>query len=195
MNTAFRFLLGALLLLALSPAAQALRCGNDLIKGGEHDFQVRDRCGDPFWIEDHYQLIQYQGNAGDADPLVQTIQQVTYTAWFYNFGSNRLLVRMLFRDGRFLREEAMGRGVDDIGDSCGPAKFVRGLSSGELVAYCGQPISRNSQPGAKLRRLAPGTFSETDNYLEDWVYDLGGNFLYVVHLRNGHADAVEHIPR
>jgi Protein of unknown function (DUF2845) len=190
MSTPFRFVLCALLLLALTPAAHALRCGNDLIKGGEYDFQVRDRCGDPFWVEDHYKII-----TTDADSGFQAVQQFVYTAWFYNFGSNRLLVRMLFRDGRFLREETLGRGVDDIGDSCGPPKLIRGMSSGELIAYCGEPLSRNSRPGAILRRLAPGTFSETDNYLEDWVYDLGGNFLYIMHLRNGHADSVEHIHR
>lgn len=69
------------------------------------------------------------------------------------------------------------------------------MSSGELVAYCGQPLSRNAQPGTTRRRLAPGIITETENYREDWVYDLGGDFLYVVHLRNGHSEAVEHVRR
>ena len=185
-----RLLLCALPLFALSPAAHALRCGTRIVSSGDYDFQVRDRCGDPYWIEEHYKIV-----ATDTDLPVQVVQQYVYTAWFYNFGSNRLLVRMLFRDGRFLREETLGRGVDDIGDSCGPAKLIRGMSSGELVAYCGEPLSRNTQPGAILRRVAPGILSETDNYLEDWVYDLGGNFLYIMHLRNGHTDSVEHVPR
>ncbi len=189
MNTFFRFVLCALLL-ALAPTAHALRCGSDLVKSGDYDFQVRDRCGDPFWIEDHYQII-----ASDADVAVQTVLQVTYTAWFYNFGPNRLLVRLLFRNGRFLREQTLGRGVQDIGDSCGPAKFIRGMSSGELIAYCGEPLSSNSQPVARVRRLAPGTYSEIDTFLEDWVYDLDETFLYVVHLRNGHTDSVERVRR
>ena len=37
--------------------------------------------------------------------------------------------------------------------------------------------------------------SETDNYLEDWIYDLGGDSLYVMHLRNGHTESVEHVRR
>lgn len=190
MSNPGRFVLCALLLLALTPAAHALRCGSRLVTAGDYDFQVRDRCGDPFWIEDHYQVI-----TSNTDLPVQTLQQNVYSAWFYNFGSNRLLVRILFRNGHFLREETLGYGVDDIGDSCGPTKLLRGMSSGELVAYCGEPLSRNSQPGTTLRRLAPGTFSETDNYLEDWVYDLGSNFLYVLHLRNGHVESVDHVPR
>lgn len=184
-------ILCGLLLLAVAPAAHALRCGSRITSSGNYDFQVRDRCGDPYWIEDHYQLLVF---GGDDAPL-RTTQQVVYTAWFYNFGPSRLLVRMLFRDGRLLREDTLGYGVNDIGDSCGPAKLMRGTSSGELVAYCGEPASRNSQPGSTLRRLGHGVFSETEDYHEDWVYDLGGDFVYVVHLRNGHAESVEHVRR
>lgn len=190
MNTPWRLVVFGLLLFVVAPAAQALRCGSRITSSGNYDFLVRDRCGDPYWIEDHYQLI-----VSGADSPIQTAQQIVYTAWFYNFGTSRLLVRMLFRDGRLLREDTLGYGVNDIGDSCGPTKLLSGMSSGELVAYCGQPMSRNSQPGTTLRRLGPGTFSETENYREDWVYDLGGDFLYVVHLRTGQVDAVDRIQR
>ena len=185
-----RLVLSALLLLAIAPAAHALRCGSRITSSGNYDFQVRDRCGDPYWIEDHYELV-----ISSADSPIQSAQQIVYTAWFYNFGTSRLMVRMLFRDGRLLREDTLGYGVNDIGDSCGPTKLLSGMSSGELVAYCGEPLSRNTQPGATLRRLARGAFVETENYREDWVYDLGGDFLYVVHLRNGHVEAVEHVRR
>src|SRR5262249_32185563 len=114
---------------------------------------------------------------------------------FYNFGSNRLLVRLLFRDGRLIREETMGRGVDEIGDSCGPAKLISGMTSGEIVAYCGAPLSRNAQPVSQVRAFGSGAYSQVDRYLEDWVYDLGGNFLYLLHMVNGHVASVEHPPR
>jgi len=179
-----------MLLLVIAPAAHALRCGNRITSSGNYDFQVRDRCGEPYWIEDHYRLIVF-----GADSPIQTTQQIVYTAWFYNFGSSRLLVRMLFRDGRLLREDTLGYGVNNIGDSCGPAKLIQGVSSGELIAYCGEPLSHNVQPGTTLRRLGLGVFSETENYREDWVYDLGGDFLYIVHLRDGYAEAIDHIRR
>jgi Protein of unknown function (DUF2845) len=190
MKTRCRLFLCALLLLAIAPAAHAMRCGSRLTSNGDHDFQVRDRCGEPYWVEDHYRLI-----VTGADSPVQNVQQIVYTAWFYNFGPSRLMVRMLFRDGRLVREETLGYGVNNIGDSCSPTKLLSGMSSGELVAYCGQPLSRNGQPGATLRRVGPGTYSENDNYLEDWVYDLGSDFLYVMHLRNGHTESVEHVHR
>ena len=185
-----RLLVCALLLFSIAPVAHALRCGSRLTSNGDYDFQVRDRCGEPYWIEDHYRLIVTGANS----PL-QSIQQIVYTAWFYNFGPSRLMVRMLFRDGRLLREDTLGYGVNNIGDSCGPTKLISGTNSGELVAYCGQPLSRNTQPGSTLRRVAPGAYSETDNYLEDWIYDLGGDSLYVMHLRSGHTESVEHVRR
>lgn len=95
MNTACRLVLCALLLLAIAPAAHALRCGSRIVGSGDYDFHVRDRCGDPYWIEDHHQLVISGG-----DSPIQTAQQIVYTAWFYNFGPSRLMVRMLFRDGR-----------------------------------------------------------------------------------------------
>jgi len=177
------------MLFALAPAAHALRCGNRLVETGDYDAQVRDRCGDPYWVEDRYQLI------ANGDPSVQTVTQVTYTAWFYNFGPDRLLVRLLFRDGRLAREDTLDRGVDEIGDSCGPGRLVSGMSGGEIVAYCGMPMSRNAQTGALVRRIGPGTYRQTDLAQEDWIYDIGGNFLYVLHLLNGRVTSVDHIPR
>jgi len=179
-----------LILLAAAPAAHALRCGTRLVGNGDYDIQVRDRCGEPYWIEDHYQYVV----AGSGSP-VEIVQQVVYTAWFYNFGSNRLLVRLLFRDGRLVHEETLTRGVDEIGDSCGETKMTTGISSGELVAYCGLPLSRNAQPILQTWPAGPGVYRQVENYREDWIYDLGGNFLRVLHLLNGRVDSVELIPR
>ena len=95
-----------LLLCALAPAAHALRCGTRLVTKGATDFQVRERCGNPYWIEAHYQVLV----AGDE--RVEVAEPVEYSAWYFNFGSNRLLVRLLFRDGRHVREDALGRGVE-----------------------------------------------------------------------------------
>ena len=94
-----------------------------------------------------------------------------------------------------MRQRTLGRGVNDIGDSCTPAELTSGSISGELVAHCGQPLSRNPHPLTQVRRLAPGVYSQHDDSREDWIYDLGGNFLYVLHMLNGRVEAEEHIAR
>ena len=185
-----KLMLGCLLLLVAVPSACALRCGNRVVGTDDYDFQVRERCGEPYYIEDHFVVL-----ATGTDTPVQTIQQTVYTAWFYNFGPSRLLVQLLFRDGRLVRQRTLGRGVDDIGGSCTPVALSSGASAGEVIAHCGQPQSRNRHPLTQVRQFGPGAYSQYDDSREDWIYDLGGNFLYVLHMLNGHAEAVEHIAR
>ena len=190
MSSSLRCLVSLVLLCACATSAHALRCGNRVVNTDDADFQVRDRCGEPYWTEDHYALI-----VSGADTALETRQEVVYTAWFYNFGSTRLLVRLLFRNGRLVREDTLDRGVDTLGDSCGPAKLTRGISSGELVAYCGAPSSRHEVVSEQVRRFGRGYEHRSNLYREEWVYDLGGNFLYVLNLLNGRVDSVESTPR
>ena len=180
--------IGLLLLFAATPAL-ALRCGTRLVSSGDYDFQVRARCGNPYWIEDHYQTVV----AGDE--RVEIAQPTQYSAWFFNFGANRLLVRLLFRDGRLVREETLDRGVDELGAACSPVRLSEGISSGELVAYCGEPASRRVEPALITQRLGANLYRESDSYREDWIYDLGGEFVFVLHMARGHVESVERVPR
>ena len=180
---------GLLLLFAAAPAAHALRCGTRLVSSGDYDFQVRERCGSPYWIEDHYQTIV----AGDE--RVEIAQSTQYSAWFFNFGANRLLVRLLFRDGRLVREDTLDRGVDELGAACSAVRLSEGVSSGELVAYCGEPASRRAEPALVSRRFGANLYSQSDSYREDWIYDLGGEFVFLLHLARGQVESVERVPR
>ena len=47
-NVVKRYFLFAFVLLIASPAAFAMRCGSRIVTEGAQDFQVRDRCGEPF---------------------------------------------------------------------------------------------------------------------------------------------------
>jgi len=189
MNSARLPLVVGLLLLAATPAAQALRCGNRLVTDGAFDFQVRERCGNPYWIEEHYQTLV----AGDE--RIEVAQPVEYSAWFFNFGANRLLVRLLFRDGRLVREETLDGGVDELGNSCAPARLSSGISSGELVAYCGEPSSRRVLPTLISHRLGGNLYRQDETYREEWIYDLGGALVYLLHLAHGQVQSVEGLPR
>lgn len=189
MNSSRLLLVAGLLLFAAAPAAHALRCGNRLVTAGALDFQVRERCGDPYWIEEHYQTLI----AGDE--RIEVAQAVEYSAWFFNFGANRLLVRLLFRDGRLVREDTLDRGVDELGNSCAPARLSSGISSGELVARCGEPSSRRVLPGLISQRVGANLYRQSQGYREDWTYDFGGALVYLLHLARGQVQSVESLPR
>ncbi len=126
----------ALFLLLASPSAFAMRCGTRIVTEGTQDFQVRDRCGEPFYADTYYATEVF----GAYGPIAQ-YRDVQYDVWYYNFGPSKLMRRFVFRDGVLAREETLGYGVDEIGGDCNPNRDYRGFSVGELVARCGEPAS------------------------------------------------------
>jgi hypothetical protein len=186
-----RSLLPLLALLLATPAAHAMRCGNRLVSDGAQDFQVRERCGEPFWT-DRYTNIEIIGRDGP----VEHQREVQIDVWYYNFGPHQLMRQLVFRDGLLEREQTLGYGVDEIGSDCAPNRLLGGLSAGELVALCGEPASRRSRTDTIVRRPAPGIERWRDQRREDWIYDFGDRrYLRVVRVVDGRVDAVDSLPR
>ncbi|MFI4970509.1 MAG: DUF2845 domain-containing protein, partial [Lysobacterales bacterium] len=146
-----RTLLLVFTLLLASPAAHAMRCGTRIVTDGDQDFQVRQRCGEPFWT-DQFAKLEIIGAYG---PLERQ-SEVVFDVWYYNFGPRQLMRRLVFRDGRLVREETLGYGVGAIGSDCNPNGLFDGLSAGELVARCGEPASRRSRNDTLVRRPIRG---------------------------------------
>jgi len=181
----------ALLALFASAPAAAMRCGNRLVTDGAQDFQVRERCGDPFWT-DRYTDVVVIGRDGP----VERQREVQYDVWYYNFGPRHLMRRLVFRDGLLAQEDTLGYGVDRIGEDCDPNRLLGGLSAGELVARCGEPASRRSRNDTIVRRPAPGIERWRDERREDWVYDFGDRrYVRIVRLVDGRVDAVDSLAR
>jgi len=130
--------------------ALGLRCGSRIVSAGMISQQVRNVCGAPFW-SDTYTSLEILGAGGP----IEEQREVYWEVWYYNFGSSAFMQRLSFRDGQLQNIEALGYGVDEVGTSCVPPIASRGLTSGELVARCGEPTSRQRNEGALVRR-APG---------------------------------------
>ncbi|MFN7550205.1 MAG: DUF2845 domain-containing protein [Pseudomonadota bacterium] len=162
--------LAALLLLCAAAEAQALRCDGRVVDVGDHAIQVRERCGEPFWI-DAYTEVLVQGEYG---PLEQRVERPV-EAWYYNFGPNRLLRRLLLVDDRLLREDSLGYGVAAIGADCRLDALPVGTPAGALVARCGEPASRRDRWREIIRRDSAGNAHRRFVRDEDWVYDLGAS--------------------
>jgi hypothetical protein len=169
------------LLSALAAPAYALRCGTRVVDDGDRDLAVRERCGEPFYI-DQFSSVSVQGADG---PLETQVEDV-YDVWYYNFGPRKLMVRLLFLNGRLQHEETLGYGVTTLGDSCNIDSLATGTSAGEIVAYCGEPASRRNQRRANVRRDNFGNERYTPVRVEEWTYDFGGSrLLRVLTLQNG----------
>ena len=186
-----RYLLLAAALLLASPYAFALRCGNQIVNREMQDFQVRDRCGDPFWTESYtsYDLL----GSHDAG---QVAREVQFDVWYYNFGPSSLMHRLVFRDGILKQDDTLGYGVREIGSKCDPLMRFVDLSVGELVAFCGEPASRRQNSDTVVNRLAPGYRHVREQRRELWTYDFGeSRFLRKLQLVEGRVVSAQTIAR
>lgn len=187
----YRCLLLALALLLAAPHAFALRCGNLLVTQDMQDFQVRDRCGDPFWTESYtsYDLL-------GSHETSQVAREVQFDVWYYNFGPSNLMHRLLFRNGALKQDDTLGYGVREIGSKCDPLMRFVDLSAGELVAFCGEPLSRRQNNDTIVNKLAPDYRRVREQRRELWTYDFGENrVLRQVQLVEGRVVSAQAIAR
>lgn len=182
------------LLAALSWAvdAHALRCGNRIVTTGDHEFQVRERCGEPFWTNSFSELHVIGLDA----PIERRTERV-YDEWFYNFGPRSLVQRLVFADGRLVKIETAGYGTRQIGGNCDDAALRTGTTSGEVVLRCGPPMSRTTRYEDVVLRDAVGNARVRPVRREEWLYDLGrrSRFVRMAIFIDGRLDRVERIAR
>lgn len=161
----FRLLFLLLILCAATPA-HAMRCNGRLVQIGDHASQARQRCGEPYWIDRYSDWLIL----GEYGPLEQRVER-NVEVWYYNFGSNRFLQRLVFRDDRLQHEENLGYGFGKTRRDCKPMLLPPGTSNGEIIARCGAPQSRRERYGDVTERDGNGNARTRVTRHEDWIYD------------------------
>jgi len=159
-------LLLALLFAVLPSRAWALRCGTRIVKQGDLAPQVRDECGDPFFVD------TYAGSPGvGVETPVEPGAAVTTEAWYYNFGPQRLMVRLEFSGGVLAREQTLGYGFVGNGGPCELTGISIGMSVADLIARCGLAPSRSRNP------LAYSAYQggQAPAWDETWTYPADGS--------------------
>ncbi|MEP1217043.1 MAG: DUF2845 domain-containing protein [Marinobacter sp.] len=181
-------LLGLILLpgLAVLPGTgnTAFRCGSSLVDVGDWPVEVEERCGAPDYVATYPTATV---------PGVGVVGEVEH--WYYNPGPHGFIRRLEFRDGKLRSEHSLGYGFsgDSAGD-CSPARLQSGVSEFEMVAYCGEPVSRRVTWEAIGRgsdiagHYRPGTLVP----VEEWMYETGKTqFRRIIRMRNGRVTHVE----
>ena len=185
-----RLLLAGIAILASANAfALNLRCGSRIVKESMIAAQVRNACGAPFWT-DTFVSLEILGAGG---PIEQQ-HEVNWDVWYFNFGSSMFMQRLTFRDGQLQKIEPLGYGVNEIGTSCIAAVTSRGLTSGELIAHCGEPASRQFSGGSVVHR-ARGVLFANEDRREEWLYDDGSAYLTRYLITNSNVTSAERLPR
>jgi hypothetical protein len=180
-----------LALLLASGGAHALRCDGRLVGRGDHAIQVRERCGEPYWTDGYSEFLI----AGEGGPLEQRTER-TIEAWYYNFGANRLLRKLVFIDDRLVREETLGYGYATLGSDCRLDALPIGTPAGVIVARCGLPASRSQRYGDLTRRDEHGIARRRVVRREEWVYDIGRDRdLRLLRILDGRLQGIERLNR
>ena len=104
--------------LLIAEPAEALRCGNKLVKDGMHEAEVIAICGEPSSVRSLGYVLRY------IDPVRDNIGSATYTVYhgygarqellvtemLYNFGPHKLIRILRFEGGRLTSIETAGYG-------------------------------------------------------------------------------------
>ena len=183
MNVLARLALLVALSAAAAPAAGAFYCGRDLVEHGDPIYRVAEDCPEPFWTE----AWQHRGpNAGLVYPLGDAGPVDTYEAWYLNFGSNKLMRRLVFRNGYLVRAQELDHGFDGVPGRrrCRVSELHRaGNTAAAIYAACGQPDYQLEYP-AVVHHDAHGRRYVA--YRSRWVYELGhGTLPRVLHFEDG----------
>lgn len=182
-----------LLALALWPAAsaEAMRCGSRIVSTGDYDFQVRERCGQPDWVDTRRELL----TRGAYGPVERRAERVIED-WYYDRGPSALVQRLVFVDGRLYRTESAGYGPGARTGSCGDVDFSRGATTGEIMLRCGRPDSRALRYRDEILRDGRGNELLRPREVEEWIYaGVGGRMGRILVFRDGRLDRVDTLPR
>lgn len=99
------------LLLAGPAAADAMRCGNKLVRQGDTQTAVRELCGEPSDVQVRSILRQPAiWRNGRRYYLGDAVVEVPVEVWTYNFGPYKLMRRVRFVDGLIDEIETLGYG-------------------------------------------------------------------------------------
>jgi len=92
-----------LLALLVGSEALAMRCGKQLIANGMNRIQVLERCGEPDDRNRRFEIVHRRINK-----LETVSREIEIEEWYYQRGSRDLARRLVFIDGRMVREEIPG---------------------------------------------------------------------------------------
>ncbi|HEU4616995.1 MAG TPA: DUF2845 domain-containing protein [Gammaproteobacteria bacterium] len=99
----------ALLALAGSADAQAVRCGSKLISRGDPATKLREYCGEPDSIHSH---TEERGLFVHGRFYPSFVEEVLVEDWTYNFGPSKLMRRVRVVDGIVTEIALLGYGYD-----------------------------------------------------------------------------------
>ncbi len=97
------------LLASMVAHADSMRCEQSLVSSGDPLFMAEEKCGPPSDKREYSEPLTYRNKYGRiiVDPTRASIQR---QIWTYNFGPNRLMVRIHATNNKIEQIETLGYG-------------------------------------------------------------------------------------
>lgn len=106
-----KYLILSIITLSTSQVLADFRCGTHVIKEGDHYLEVQRACGEPDveeeWIEDGIVSREIHPSLRLRERVVEG---VVVRMWTYNFGPQKFMRQLKFRNGLLVSIEKVGYG-------------------------------------------------------------------------------------
>lgn len=169
--------------------ALALRCGSQIVSPGDPRSEVREKCGEPAWIEERTEEQALETRKGALRRFIHTEE------WIYNFGPSEFIRVLLFNNGKLVNIETRGYGFSRDAAAvpdCDRAVVSLGDTKLEVKMKCGEPASAEVREEELLFKSEQGVERIVPIVFEEWMYDFGPNRLIQIYrFKNGRLIAVE----
>lgn len=171
--------------------ASAFYCDRKIVSVGDLKYEVSAKCGEPDWRNyRHEEIVEF------SDDPIQRSRFVDIEQWTYNFGPQRLLRILTFRDNRLERIDTAGYGFSlkgNLAAACSDgSRFLVGDTQYETFRKCGEPASRQRHEEEIRKQSRDGIEHRIIVSLDEWIYDFGPHrLLHVLHFRDGILVKVE----
>lgn len=166
--------------------AYGFYCGNKLVSEGDSAAEVILKCGEPTRKEVHREKI-IKGADSDREHRFA----VTVEHWFYNFGPQRWLYQLTFRNSSLVRIDTLGYGLreSEAGKDCNKGGRISvGDTILQVLHKCGEPLYKDIRVDEIRKKNERGTEHRVSVVIEEWTYNFGPlAWIYVVRFENGKA--------
>ncbi len=168
----------------LASVADSMRCGSRLVTTNDTKAEVLIRCGTPDW-RDQWSEKFIEDVVGSYQRRISMERE----RWVYNFGPQKFLRFLAFKNGKLVTISTGGYGFHKnarLPVRCDTGILGTGLSQYEVLQRCGEPFFKDSRREEIFSSISGGNRHLVERRIDEWTYNLGPNrFMRILTFNNG----------
>jgi len=167
----------------LVAVADSMRCGSRLVTTSDTKADVLIRCGAPDW-RDQWSEKFIEDFSGLHERRISTERE----RWIYNFGPQKFLRFLVFKNGKLMTISSGSYGYHKDGHlpvQCNTELSIE-LSQYEVLQRCGEPFFKDSRTEEVFSAISGKNRRLIERRIDEWTYNLGPTrFMRILTFKNG----------